>query len=1016
MIPVQLVLQNFLSYGEEAQTLDFSRFHVACLSGPNGHGKSALLDAITWSLWGQARKGRHERRPDEGLLRLGARQMRVELTFEIDGGTHRVMRSFRRRPSSNVTELELQILDPETGAYRPLSEAGAVRITQDRIDRLLSMDYETFVNSAFLQQGRADAFTSKSPRERKELLARILGLTRYDRLQNGARDRQQALASELASLRQRAAAFDTELEAGSAIDADLEETETELADLEARLGRAEKELQLWRERRLRAESLRAESQRSTADADDLEVVCRRLAADTAVQQERRGVDASILAQADRIEADAVRYQHLHTEVNRLAVQQEVSRVGDAAMNDLRRQVEAARHQVDRRRATWEARRDSLDDRLRQFDDVLRNADRIQTEHAELSQSRQELERLRRFRRRWEDLRAARDAGAHDVELEQRRLAERHRGADARLHEIRQRIDAAAELSRQIDEAENDLEAALKRSEEMRRLREEGTRVRAQAEQTRERLAELDTESRELAERVDALERGDLAQCPLCGTDLDADHRRRIDAELGEHEAAITTRRQHLEREAAAMDTQLADLRSRFRGLEQGLRELAQLQERVALLRARRGQLDQDEAVAAGLLIEVANLTRRLQEGDFALVAREARGDAEVGLADLAFDPDRLATLEDHVDGSAEVDADHRLLQGARQDFVRTEAERVQAEGHVAAAQHELDSRSFSRVLDAEFERLRLESESVGYDGAHHSHVRTQFEALADAPVEGERLKAARQRVQSTDEALHRLGEQYTAARQRAEELSQRRLELATTLEKLTDVDGRCQATETKVDSLRLERDGRLQRRGSLESRRQHLITVAEQATAVRARRREVERDEWLYGQLVEAFGKDGIQALIIESAIPEIEDEANAILRRLTDNRIQVTIESLRDLKGGGSRETLDVKIADEVGERSYDLYSGGEAFRTDFALRIALSKVLARRAGTRLRTLIIDEGFGTQDARGLEQLTVAIHEISKDFDKVIVVTHLDELKDAFPVRIEVTKDPVRGSRFEIFD
>ena len=77
---------------------------------------------------------------------------------------------------------------------------------------------------------------------------------------------------------------------------------------------------------------------------------------------------------------------------------------------------------------------------------------------------------------------------------------------------------------------------------------------------------------------------------------------------------------------------------------------------------------------------------------------------------------------------------------------------------------------------------------------------------------------------------------------------------------------------------------------------------------------------------------------------------------------------------------------------------------------------MLARRAGTRLRTLIIDEGFGTQDARGLEQLTVAIHEISKDFDKVIVVTHLDELKDAFPVRIEVTKDPVRGSRFEIFD
>ena len=483
MIPLRLVLQNFLSYGEEAQCLDFSRFHVACLSGPNGHGKSALLDAITWSLWGQARKGRHDRKPDEGLLRLGARQMRVEFTFELDGGTHRVIRSFRRRPSSNVTELELQMLDPETGVYRPLSEAGAVGVTQDRIDRLLSMDYETFVNSAFLLQGHADAFTSKGPRERKDLLSRILGLGRYDRLQSGARERQQALSSELVGLRQRAAAFDTELAARPEVDAALERTEVGLAELDTRLERVEQELQLWRERRQQAESVRDESQRSTADAADLEGACRRLGADIAVHQERRRVDATILARADRIEADAVRYEDLLTQGNLLAARQEVSRAIDTAMVDIRRQVEAARQQVDRRQVTWEARRDSLNDRLRQFDSVLRSADRIETDSAKLSRSRQELETLRRSRRRWEELRATKDSSAHTVDLEQRRLAERRRGADARLGEILQRIDAAGELSRQIDAAENDLEAAGKRCEEMRRLREEGARA---ARRTRHR--------------------------------------------------------------------------------------------------------------------------------------------------------------------------------------------------------------------------------------------------------------------------------------------------------------------------------------------------------------------------------------------------------------------------------------------------------------------------------------------------------------------------------------------------
>ncbi|MBA7588863.1 hypothetical protein ES708_30933 [subsurface metagenome] len=56
MIPVKLDLKNFLSYGEEVPPLDFTQFHVACLSGANGQGKSALLDALTWSIWGEGRE------------------------------------------------------------------------------------------------------------------------------------------------------------------------------------------------------------------------------------------------------------------------------------------------------------------------------------------------------------------------------------------------------------------------------------------------------------------------------------------------------------------------------------------------------------------------------------------------------------------------------------------------------------------------------------------------------------------------------------------------------------------------------------------------------------------------------------------------------------------------------------------------------------------------------------------------------------------------------------------------
>ncbi len=169
----------------------------------------------------------------------------------------------------------------------------------------------------------------------------------------------------------------------------------------------------------------------------------------------------------------------------------------------------------------------------------------------------------------------------------------------------------------------------------------------------------------------------------------------------------------------------------------------------------------------------------------------------------------------------------------------------------------------------------------------------------------------------------------------------------------------------------------------------------------------------VYKDLAQAFGKRGIQALLIESALPEIEAEANELLSRMTDSRMHIKIETQRETKAGNVVETLDIKISDELGTRNYEMFSGGEAFRINFAIRIALSKLLARRAGARLPTLIIDEGFGTQDSVGIEKLKEAINSIQDDFDKILVITHIEELRDSFPTRINVIKT-ANGSTLEV--
>ena len=104
MLPLSLKVHNFLSYRDDAPTLHLEDIHVACLCGANGHGKSALLDAITWAIWGRARGQRQEQ-----LVHEGEQEMRVELEFEEGGQRHRIARRFSKARRAGASSLELAV-------------------------------------------------------------------------------------------------------------------------------------------------------------------------------------------------------------------------------------------------------------------------------------------------------------------------------------------------------------------------------------------------------------------------------------------------------------------------------------------------------------------------------------------------------------------------------------------------------------------------------------------------------------------------------------------------------------------------------------------------------------------------------------------------------------------------------------------------------------------------------------------------------------------------------------------
>src|ERR671925_616629 len=166
MIPHKLTIRDFLSYADP-DPIEFSGFDIACLTGENGAGKSAILDAITWALFGAAR-GCEGGQNQDRLIRDGCDEASVDFEFVLNGSTFRVV---RRRARSGRSEL------------RFLVAAG-----DDWTNLAAETLRETFTATAFFVQGRAEDFLARMrPEERKEVFARLLDLGVYERLEENAR-------------------------------------------------------------------------------------------------------------------------------------------------------------------------------------------------------------------------------------------------------------------------------------------------------------------------------------------------------------------------------------------------------------------------------------------------------------------------------------------------------------------------------------------------------------------------------------------------------------------------------------------------------------------------------------------------------------------------------------------------------------------------------------------------------------------------------------------------------------
>lgn len=270
-----------------------------------------------------------------------------------------------------------------------------------------------------------------------------------------------------------------------------------------------------------------------------------------------------------------------------------------------------------------------------------------------------------------------------------------------------------------------------------------------------------------------------------------------------------------------------------------------------------------------------------------------------------------------------------------------------------------------------------------------------------------------ERFSSADERNQRLQDELGLLAREWNDLKAEKQRLVSKVEALGDVDDLKKA----VDSAK-ERAGLLQSEcerlrkhqmdlgveyGNLRGHSEDLTRRLSERSALASRKSSIMGDLDIHNRLAKAFGKDGVQAIIMENVTEDLRNYANTVLKRICTDPMTLDFVTQRRTESGSWVETFCIKISAGDTVADFDDLSGGEQVRISIALRLALSRLLMRRVGSNVKFLLLDEVDQALDRQGLHALASTINTLSNEF-KILVITHNDSMKDCFDHIITVQK------------
>lgn len=1037
MIPLRVSLEGFLSY-KEKQVIDFEGSSLWMLWGPNGVGKSAIFDAITFALYGTHR-GSHKRGDViiKDLINHHSDRLVIEFDFLVDGTAYRIRRvhPHKGRSIREILLLSRDPGDPDTIQETPIYNTDDENGFKDRIQRLIGLNERAFTSSVLLLQGKSEQLLNAEPGERYTILAELIDLSRYRRLHEAADTHRKNYEGQVKTVRNQ---LDS-----PAIQAVTEE------ELESARSAVTQKNEQWH-------SAQSEVERFTRLLEQAKQWEKLI---TEITEEKIALQATmaLLAREKEIESNFHEWQALQQVLP--ALKQVVEQ--QQQITDSQQRVQSLQELVDNLSTLVpdaQSKRDLAAEQVRQhnqsLEELRREKEQRQQRLTTLAPVVEKLARVEDLQKQVAQLQAQAETFPPNIEQSLREAEEQMEqlvAIERALPWLLTFSHERSELAKALAGAENARVQVEALEATLQKYRDKRTQLNTQLVEARQLERERFTTKinahknfEDVCRKLQRFEDTAAQQvCELCGQEISAEHAahekdqlrrqieeaRRIDEEQQSlHQAAVAVQQQ-FDSEITALDTSIENVTNERRKCENFGRDY------------------QNKITSHAQQVQRAfnNIMSPLREQIIAIAPV-----ASIGWLETTYPTNSdLQTFQEEVNGKAAQESDLKHLRKQYDEWQSIKTKKDFAEGQLSQLLESLDVAQALRDRDEK----NCINHALGRLGEEISQQKECYEQakklLQEANDKYETLRNEEQ-ARLTDLAVEQAGQEaisrslrlfilslpvywQSQAEQISEDelaqLEQKRDVLASSEFEFAQLDHARQvkaSIEQHIDELQKQIGGYTQdasrpaaeveqelnckkaaqdladeERKEAERHLARQQSQWEQRVNLEQQKRDAERFQHLYKLLADLLGRGGLQLHLLREAEHVITDLANEALSGLSHGRMRLELRRENQASRVSSEKALDLLVYDrETGQHAIpiNLASGSQRFRIAVSLALAIGRY-SSRAAHRIESVIIDEGFGSLDKAGRDDMIQELYTLGQQLARIILVSHQDDFATAFPHR-----------------